>query len=161
MPEITTDINSFESIDYPKNIYELLLSLQKQPIEINLNETTPSTVLHYTTQEQPTGENWLDGKPIYRKGYIGSLNDGELFIDLNFVLIFENLISAKGYLKKTDSNPHFLHEKSSLYYAHFMCDPSEFLQWGLITNSTSQYSSCFYAISLEYTKRDVPLPYLP
>lgn len=37
MSNITTDVNSFENIDYPKSIYELLINLKDKPLDINVN----------------------------------------------------------------------------------------------------------------------------
>lgn len=37
MSNITTDLESFENIDYPKSIYELLLNLKDKPLDINVN----------------------------------------------------------------------------------------------------------------------------
>lgn len=42
MANITTDLESFENIDYPKNIYELLLKLKNEPLQINCNNTSNS-----------------------------------------------------------------------------------------------------------------------
>ncbi len=55
MSNITTDVNSFENIDYPKNIYELLLQLKNVPLELNVNcsskSESSSEYLKYNSQE--------------------------------------------------------------------------------------------------------------
>ena len=153
MSNITTDLESFENIDYPKNIYELLLALKQQPIEINLNEGSSSTVIHYTTEEQPTGENWLDGKPIYRKGFTG-ISEG-VFNDFSFKDICDNLISAKGYLRQsTQDIPYLIGNYETFdYKVEFQFEPTESLMFRLKEKSTNQFTPHYYAISLEYTKK--------
>ncbi|MPL56027.1 hypothetical protein SDC9_01509 [bioreactor metagenome] len=150
MSNITTDLESFENIDYPKNIYELLLALKQQPIEINLNN---SSQLNYTTDEQLTGENWLDGKPIYRKGFTG-ISDGE-FNDFSFKDICDNLISAKGYLRQsTQDIPYLIGNYETYdYKVEFQFEPTESLMFRLKEKSINRFTPHYYAISLEYTKK--------
>lgn len=93
MSNITTDLESFENIDYPKNIYELLLSLKNQPIEINCNNSTSQNKV-YSAQEFETGETWIDGSPIF--GIVLQFNSNGFIEQIPFNLDGKQLIEIKG-----------------------------------------------------------------
>ena len=68
MSNITTDINSFENIDYPKNIYELLLQLKNQPLQINCNSTSNSNASG-SYQKYNSEETLLRLDPVFGEIY--------------------------------------------------------------------------------------------
>lgn len=83
MSNITTDINSFENIDYPKNIYELLLNLKNQPLQINCNSGNPSDVSNY--QKYNSEETLLRVDPVFGEIYTKTFFT-ELYIDYEITI---------------------------------------------------------------------------
>lgn len=78
MSNITTDLQSFENIDYPKNIYELLLQLKNEPLQINCNGTSnPNTSGSY--QKYNSEETLLREDPIFGPIYTKTFMKGEQF----------------------------------------------------------------------------------
>jgi|GEM_PF-4277251 len=108
MPEITTDEKSFESIDYPKSIYELLLAMQNQPLQINCNCGTSSAANTPTIQQKRFSFTLDDGSFSGQNTFGINLSDFQInnydFVNNN--LLFATALcsdsSGSGMLGRTD-----------------------------------------------------------
>lgn len=84
---------------YPANVVE----------KNNMHAVTSNAVaksLSYSTTEQKTGGTWIDGKPIYRKVFTGSVTGATTTINSDVANI-DNMINLTGYFVTSDSDRFF------------------------------------------------------
>lgn len=98
MSNITTDLQSFEDINYPKNIYELLLKLKNEPLQINCNSTsnsnTSGSYQKYNSEETLLRVDPVFGE-IYTKTFFSELScDFSLKVPQYF-LVLEDLANLQ------------------------------------------------------------------
>ena len=79
MSNITTDLESFENIDYPKNIFELLLKLKNEPLQINCNSTSNSNTSGIY-QKYNSEETLLRVDPVFGEIYTKTFYSSEEYL---------------------------------------------------------------------------------
>lgn len=179
MANITTDFESFENIDYPKNIYELLLQLKNEPLHINCNSENSQSILeNISIDEIYTGRKMIYlnqslekvSKPLYTKLFI--FPTSLTFIDvttlnidfLRYNAIFKDEFSVFFKLPITKNVFGFLNSKINatnfLLDINFVKEENYFYlqniiqQVNFIDNTFSQLNQYYGTIYLflEYTK---------
>ena len=102
---------------------------------------------HYSTEEQWTGEYWIDGKKIYTKTFIGSFRWGD-----NLLTNVSTLIHAMGQGKIDDNIrlvPYF--ETDFLLYVEQQKESTDKVNI-YITKNNTQYNATDCKIVVMYTK---------
>lgn len=85
---ISENLVMFPGDGLRRNLHEYMVKTQVGGgLAFDENGAMYTTVIHnFATQEQPTGQNWIDGKPIYFKVYTGLqlTNNTPVVADANF-----------------------------------------------------------------------------
>lgn len=118
----------------------------------------------YSTTEQATGSTWVDGKPIYRKCYTGTITitaNTRVNVDLEANTSIENIISLGGYMGYSSGDPKGRNSIPSSecntsgvmtnYSMVYLVADSNTLR--LTRFSSTDRGSQPYAIWVEYTKQ--------
>lgn len=94
------------------NVYPVAGSLAQNSVTTSsINDgavTANKLALSYSTTEQNTGATWIDGKPIYRKCYTGTINitaNTRVNVDLEPNSDIENIINVGGYMGYSSGTP--------------------------------------------------------
>jgi len=106
----------------------------------------------YSTTETLTGGTWVDGKPIYRKTYSGTLSstlgsNTSTIIPLANLPSISTLVEMKGFVEQLN-NPHRVQTLNDLY-SRFYLDFSAGIRG---QSNISIPAGSPYAITIEYTK---------
>lgn len=106
----------------------------------------------YSTEETLTGGTWVDGKPIYKKTYSGTLSsalgsNAITIIPLANLPSISTLVEMRGFVEQLN-NPHMVQTLNDLY-TRFYLDFSAGIRG---QSNASGPAGSPYAITIEYTK---------
>ena len=106
----------------------------------------------YSTEETLTGGTWIDGKPIYRKTYSGTLasslgSSATTIIPLANLPSISTLVEMKGFVEQLN-NLHMVHTLNDLY-TRFYLDFNAGIRG---QSNASRPAGSLYAITILYTK---------
>ena len=106
----------------------------------------------YSTEETLTGGTWVDGKPIYKKTYSGTLSsalgsNAITIIPLANLPSISTLVEMRGFVEQLN-NPHMVQTLNDLY-TRFYLDFSAGIRG---QSNASRPAGSPYAITIEYTK---------
>ena len=150
------------------NVYPVAGSLAQNSVTTSsINDgavTVDKLALSYSTTEQNTGATWIDGKPIYRKCYTGTITitaNTKVNIDLEPNSDIENIINVGGYMgysagtpKGRNSIPSAESNTSGVmtnYITVYLVADSNTLR--LTRFSNTDRGTQQYAVWVEYTKQ--------
>lgn len=111
----------------------------------------------YSTEEVKTGETWIDGKPIYRKIFVGNWISNTLAwtnLVKGNISNCDTVISIKGLIKNPrsgDNIPIPSYENTN-YFANIMYNQSDDYIKCFLNGWTYNAFKMTYIIVLEYTK---------
>ena len=134
----------------PPYIVQNFIIKAKMSGTINKNNT-------YSTSESKTGEIWIDGKPIYRKVFVGnwtSNTSGWTNLVKGNISNCDTVISIKGLIKNPrngDNIPIPSYENTN-YFANIMYNQSDDYIICFLNGWTYNEFKMTYIIVLEYTK---------
>lgn len=130
----------------------------------NVDFTPVTSLGDYSTTEQDTGHKWIDGKPIYRKCYTGTITitaNTRVTVVLESSTNIENLINVGGYMGYASGNPKGRNSIPSSesntsgvvtnFSMVYLVADSNNLQ--LVRFSNNDRGSQPYAVWVEYTKQ--------
>jgi len=108
----------------------------------------------YSTNEQATGLKWIDGKPIYRKTFTGTITAAANAITSTPVpLVSENLVNCGGwvaaYNNTNSARIQLGYYYSGAFFASIYLDTNNL---NIISQSNSPRSNAQYQVWVEYTK---------
>ena len=117
-------------------------------IGINFSGGNSSSTLNYSTNEQKTGQKWIDGSDIYQKTYVGTLTSGDIVLE-----DFSNKlpIESYGWLKNENGygiNLGGFYYDSTAWWASLHINPSN----NLVIRHGSEINTGNYYITVKYIK---------
>jgi hypothetical protein len=115
--------------------------------------------MNYSTTEQPTGDTWLNNKPIFQCTYTGTVNlVAGNNIAVTFTGNFENIISYDGVLQIASTYSSIIPTRSvdnSESANHTICDITHSLPNGnlnMTIRPSVSFNNARYYITVRYTR---------
>lgn len=111
----------------------------------------PNNLKIYSEEEMKTGEYWIDGKPIYRKVFTGTLTNAGINViaDLSS-LNFKTIIKIDLISNNTDPISSQYYESTASNFRCYIMPSNKSLR--ITVGSSYPTLPLDYAIILEYTK---------
>lgn len=103
----------------------------------------------YSTSEVNTGKTWIDGKPIYKKVFTGTIGSSGSSVTVGNIPNI-NVITFSGIVNTTNSRQHPI----STYWSDTIKNVPEYFKsnGNIVLNYSAQYYGQDYELIVEYTK---------
>ena len=109
----------------------------------------------YSTQEVKTGGTWIDGKPIYRKVFMATLQTDEQVLTINISPQLRSIIKVSGILSKENTDfviPYSFTDGSTVFQIYTYCQGQNLFIIPRSSDGTYFTAGCDVRMIVEYTK---------
>ena len=144
-----TAYSAYVTVKYTKTT-----DTSSSPVKLIGSGTADFEMAHYSTSEVLTERRWVDGKPLYRKSFTGTLAASAVDVSIAHGITDADMIKVDDYYLKRNDNIVF--SDSNNYYVSEASETHVNITGNYVTlnigDGLSQYSNVAYVIIIEYTK---------